>query len=234
MDQDGGWEDVVALAILLQSKNVIVRGVTITPGIATAAVARERTLMLLDALQEKTVRIVDDIPAGADVLATGPLTRVAALIRSRRSPKALTWMGGAVGVPGNAKGGAEWNASSDAAALRAVLASPVPLTICPLDLTNQFPSKADVVSGTGPVLQEITKAYAEKDRYWWDELAAASIVAPGLFRDEPMLLRWAGGGCLIRDAKGRTVRVLTRCDRDGFTALLRRVWLSLSQGRRLK
>ena len=223
MDQDGGWEDVVALAILLQSKNVKVMGVTITPGIATAAVARERTLMMLDALQEKTVRIVDDIPAGADVLATGPLTRVAALIRSRRGPKAVTWMGGAVGVTGNAEGGAEWNASADAGALRAVLASPVPLTICPLDMTNQFPSKADVVSGTVPVLQEIGKAYAEKDRYWWDELAAASIVEPGLFRDEPMFLRWASGGRLVRDARGRAVRVLTRCDRDGFTVLLRRV-----------
>lgn len=223
LDQDGGWEDVVALAILLQSKNVIVKGVTITPGIATAAVARERTLMLLDALQEKMVRIVDDIPAGADVLATGPLTRVAALIRSRRGPRAVTWMGGALDVEGNAKGGAEWNAFADAGALRTVLASPIPLTICPLDLTNQFPAKADVVSGTGPMLQEIGKAYAEKDRYWWDELAAASIVEPGLFRNEPISLRWASGGRLVRDAKGRAVHVLTRCDRDGFTALLRRV-----------
>ena len=128
-----------------------------------------------------------------------------------------------MGVAGNAKGGAEWNAFADPGALRAVLASPVPLTICPLDLTNQFPSHAGVVSGTAPLSQEIAKAYAEKDRYWWDELAAASIVEPGLFREEPMFLRWASGGRLLRDAKGRAVRVLTRCDRDGFTALLRRV-----------
>lgn len=220
LDQDGGWEDVVALAILLRSTEVKVMGITITPGIATPTLARERVSMLLGTLQEREARIVDEIPAGADILATGPLTRIARLIRLGRAPKLLTWMGGAVGVKGNAKGGAEWNAAADAGALRVVLGSKVPFTICPLDLTNEFGSRADLVSGGGTLAVELRKAYGESNRYYWDELAAASIVAPGLFRDQQRALSGMPGGRLVQDAQGRTVRVLTHCDRAGFEELL--------------
>ncbi len=222
LDQDGGWEDVAALAILLRSPDVKVMGVSTTPGIADTKTAEFRVRMLLEALHEKEAKLVRDLPAKAEILATGPLTRVARLIRAGKVPTSVTWMGGAVRVAGNAKGGAEWNAGADAEALRTVLESNVPLTICPLDLTNQFPARADLVSeGQSAILAEFRKAYGEKDRFWWDELAAAYIAVPGLFRKERLKLSCDGNGRLAATAAGRAVDVLTSCDEQGFRALLK-------------
>ncbi len=221
LDQDGGWEDVAALAILLRSPDIKVMGVATTPGIADAQTAEYRVKMLLEALQEKETKMVADLPAKAEILATGPLTRVARLIRAGKVPKAVTWMGGAVTVAGNAKGGAEWNAAADVAALRTVMSSRVPLTICPLDLTNQFPSRAEVLpEGLKGVQAEFRKAYAEKGRFWWDELAAAYLVAPGLFRKQTLKLRVNQSGRLLEAPAGRVVDVLQGCEEQGFRALL--------------
>ncbi len=223
LDQDGGWEDVAALAILLRSPGVKVTGISITPGIANAATARARITMLLEDLHEMDAKLSDDIPAGADVLATGPLTRIARLIGQRREPAALTWMGGAIRVAGNAKGGAEWNAAADAAALGQVMRSKIPFSICPLDLTNRFLSREGVLDhGGSRVAQELRRAYAEKERCWWDELAAASIAAPGLFRREKMTLSSDRAGRLVAGKAGKLVEVLTACDAPGFEALLHR------------
>src|SRR5436190_14235233 len=76
MDHDGGWEDIVALLILLRSPDVQVLGITITPGIADKATAAGRTKMLLEELKERDAKLLEEIPKGADVLATGPLTRI--------------------------------------------------------------------------------------------------------------------------------------------------------------
>jgi inosine-uridine nucleoside N-ribohydrolase len=222
LDQDGGWEDVAALAILLRSPDVKVMGVATTPGIADSRTAEIRVKMLLEALGDKETKLVDDLPAKVEILATGPLTRVARLIRSGQAPKAVIWMGGAVGVKGNVKGDAEWNASADVGALRTVLASNVPLTICPLDLTNQFPADASLlpISQYG-ILAEFCKAYGEKGRFWWDELAAAYLVAPGLFQKQRMKLLATPSGRILEASTGREVEVLKSCHRDSFRALLK-------------
>lgn len=223
LDQDGGWEDVAALAILLRSPDIKVTGISITPGIANATTARTRIMMLLEDLHERDAKLSEDIPKGADILATGPLTRIAKLILQRRDPKTLTWMGGAIRVAGNAKEGAEWNAAADAAALGQVMRSRIPFTICPLDLTNGFRSRENVLSeGGSRVARELRQAYGEKDRYWWDELAAASIAAPGLFRREKLKLVSTRSGRLVPDKGGRLVEVLTSCDAPGFESLLNR------------
>ena len=223
LDQDGGWEDVAALAILLRSPGVKVIGISITPGIANAATARTRITMLLEDLRERDAKLSEDIPAGADILATGPLTRIAKLIGQGREPEALTWMGGAIHITGNAKGGAEWNAAADPAALGKIMRSKIPLTLCPLDLTNRFPSRGSVLSlGGSRVAQELRRAYGEKERYWWDELAAASIAAPGLFRREKRMLSAGRSGKLVLNPSGKLVEVLTACDASGFEALLQR------------
>jgi len=223
LDQDGGWEDVAALAILLRSPDVKVMGVATTPGIADAGTAKLRVGMMLDALREKRDLMIEEIPVGADILATGPLTRVAGLIRAGRSPLKVTWMGGALSVLGNARGGAEWNAATDARALLQVLDSKAELTVCPLDLTNQFHAEPGVVrDGAKGVTAEIRKAYGEKERYWWDELAAAFVAAPGLFQKKRIKLRGDLRGRLKESASGRMVEVLTECDRAGFRGLLER------------
>ncbi|WP_031500458.1 nucleoside hydrolase [Bryobacter aggregatus] len=219
-DQDGGWEDIAALAILLRSPDVKVMGITITNGIADPQTARQRTQMLLDALSEREAKLVDAIPAGEEILATGPLTRVAAMIRSKQKPKSVTWMGGAIQAPGNAPGNAEWNAAQDPSALRTVLSSGVPLTLCPLDLTNQFRSTPDVVPGAGTVQEQLRAAYREKDRYFWDEIAAAWIVVPGLFTEKWLHIQADRKARLRQESTGWRVRVLQGCDTRGFLGLL--------------
>ncbi len=223
VDQDGGWEDIVAVAILLRSPDVKVMGIATTPGIAKPAVATSRVRQLLAALGERDVAQVTTFPKGADVLATGPLSRVAKLIAAKTPPSSVTWMGGAIGVPGNAKFGAEWNAASDGKALQAVLSSDVPLTMCPLDLTNQFPSQASwIAESPRPILKQIRTAYVEPNRSMWDELAAASIAVPDLFeRREVRLVADAHGKITVQDS-GKAVSVLVQCDRAGFEGLVSR------------
>lgn len=211
----------MALAILLRSPDVKVLGVSTTPGIAEPALARTRVGRLLKSLGENPKLLDAEPPAGADILATGPLTRVAQLITAGKAPKRVTWMGGTIRAKGNHKGGAEWNAGADARALNAVLHARLPLTICPLDLTNQFSSRANIVEpGQNALLTDIHQAYGERERYWWDELAAASIAAPGLFRKQQMRLKADRRGRLTAALDGAPVDVLSECDRAGFEALL--------------
>ena len=71
------------------------------------------------------------------IVATGPLTNVAALLE--RDPAAATevvWMGGSTGR-GNTRPYAEFNAFVDPEAVAAVLAGSVPLTMVGLNLTHQ-------------------------------------------------------------------------------------------------
>ena len=221
VDQDGGWEDVAALAILLRSPDVKVEGIATTPGIADAATARARVSQLLEALREREAKLIDEIPAAAEILATGPLTRVGRLIEAGKAPRRVTWMGGAVHVKGNAKGNAEWNAAADPKALQTVLSARIDLTLCPLDLTNQFPSDASLIASTGTAwVERIREAYAEKERYWWDELAAASLAAPALFQRQTLRLVADRNGRLSPSARGTPAQVLTQCDAAGFRNLL--------------
>jgi inosine-uridine nucleoside N-ribohydrolase len=223
MDQDGGWEDVAALAILLRCPDIRVLGIATTPGIAAPKTGQLRVRQLLAELHEREARLVTTIPARADILATGPLTGVARLIRAGKPPAAITWMGGAIGVAGNAKGSAEWNAAADAKALTTVLQASIPLTICPLDLTNQFPSAAAHLStGGSPVTMKIRSAYGEDNRFYWDELAAASLAAPALFERREIKVTSDANGRLLESPNGHKVTVLHRCDTAGFHALLAR------------
>jgi purine nucleosidase len=134
-------------------------------------------------------------------------------------------MGGAIRVAGNAEGGAEWNAHADAAALETVLLSQLPLTICPLDLTNAFPARADVIVNARTAIQrQVKKAYGEKGRYWWDELAAAAMVAPGLFARRTERVGMVAGGKLVADGRGRAVTRLSDCQAEGFQNLMKMAW----------
>lgn len=221
VDQDGGWEDIAAIAMLLRSPEISVAGITITSGIADSKTARERANWLLEDLHERHIRVEDTIPRDAHILATGPLTRVAALIRAGKAPASITWMGGALGVRGNARGGAEWNAAADVKALATVMQSAIPITICPLDLTNQFPSREIPLAATGTrVVTSIREAYREPGRCCWDELAAGYLAAPGLYKTSREKLRVDGFGRLSAHPSGQEVNVLTACDRDGFHNLL--------------
>lgn len=98
-------------------------------------------------------------PAGlalvrGSVLATGPLTAVAQALRAGNDISRVTWMGGAVAVPGNVTAVAEFNAWMDPEAADEVLTGDVDVAVVPLDVTHRVPLTADDLSelgGYGPV-----------------------------------------------------------------------------------
>ncbi len=82
------------------------------------------------------------------ILVTGPVTNLAAALIAEPELTAkieeLVWMGGALNVPGNVRdyehnGRAEWNAYWDPPATYNLWQSQAPITLFPLDATNQVP-----------------------------------------------------------------------------------------------
>ena len=114
---------------------------------------------------------------GLAVVALGPLTNLADLAERWPDDYArlaqIYSMAGAVDVP-SIDGVAEWNAAADPAALAAVLAGPVPVTLVPDDPIP--PGTPDALSA--PVVGGIVAANPVPK--WWDTSTAAAYTDPSL------------------------------------------------------
>ena len=163
---------------------------------------------------------------GLHVVALGPLTEVAALLR--RHPGAyerlatITSMAGNVAADSQGEGIAEWNAAADPVPFAEVVAGPVPLTILPDDpVPDGAPAglAGPVVGGLGRDPQFTTPAY-------WDLATAGSFVEPDVATtrtgtwevdttDDRGRLRRTGDG---------TVRVVTELDTDALDEVYRSVF----------
>jgi pyrimidine-specific ribonucleoside hydrolase len=138
------------------------------------------------------------------LLALGALTNIAEALDGQATThggiRRLVIMGGAFDVPGNVRYGgdpdnvtAEWNFHIDPEAARRVFESTVPISLVPLDATNDVPLSRSYVTALEPhakrrplarlVVQilELVGALLDADEaYAWDQLAAASIVEPAV------------------------------------------------------
>jgi inosine-uridine nucleoside N-ribohydrolase len=92
--------------------------------------------------------IGDELTPDTVLVATGPLTNVAAVLAQGGTPREIVWMGGAIAL-GNVTPAAEFNAFVDPEAAAAVVASGIPLTIVPLDLTHQICATPEVQERIG-------------------------------------------------------------------------------------
>lgn len=132
------------------------------------------------------------------ILTLGPLTNIADLLRDESmlgdSIEMIYIMGGAIDVPGNlgayVKGNvtAEFNFYIDPLAASEVLSSGVPVTLVPLDATNQVPLDMDFYNRLESEHSEPEAAFIldvltynlfmiQSDSYFfWDPLAAAILV----------------------------------------------------------
>lgn len=179
--------------------------------------------------------------APVTLLVTGPLSTVAAALEIapevEQQIQRIIWMGGALDAPGNvdsktetnSDGSAEWNAYWDAVAVAKVWQTPIPFTICPLDVTNKVPVTAAVVKRweqqrAYAVSRLAAEAYGplagKEGVYFWDLLATAYLGNPGLFRTKPaeleIITEGPAEGRIVKKAGGRRATVLTQVDVEAF------------------
>ena len=140
---------------------------------------------------------------------------------------------GNVWVDGIAGGAVEWNAFADPSAVEAVFATDVPITIVPLDATDDVPVPADLTervatdhaAGGADLLYELLLRYPTRldganGQQLWDELAALALSAPGLVTWDDATVTVEDRGRLAVDPAGRPIRFAAAADRPAVEAAL--------------
>lgn len=184
-------------------------------------------------------------PGAIVVVALGPLTNLAEAFQADPALagqiKELIIMGGAVNAPGNVVDGdptnqvAEWNFFGDPVAAGIVLASGAPITLVPLDATNDVPftrgfyQRLSASHLTRPAvflynLIYMNQWWLDGGMYWWDTLAATLVTDPGLVTVEEMALdvitdEGPEMGRTVETLDGASMQVATAADRQAFEAL---------------
>lgn len=183
------------------------------------------------------------------IVALGPLTNLATVIRQQPDLIAkvdgITFMGGAVDVPGNIESVdkkinnpyAEWNVYIDPLAADVVFRSGIPITLVPLDATDQVPltqAYLDEMAGVegGLALDFIRRACGrilrlstpERPFYFWDPLAAVvathiTIAAVEARTVRVVLEEGPQSGRILEDEAGATISVCQQVDRPAFERL---------------
>ncbi len=172
------------------------------------------------------------------VVALGPLTNLAEAFAQKpaltQKIEMVYSMGGAVNVNGNVEveKTAEWNFYADPFSVAQVFASDVPLTLVPLDATNQVPATRAFLTRLGDSKQTPAAKLAERliasqrsdiDNgfyYFWDPLTAiaATDSATATVQDMHLVID-ADSGRTRQDAQGKNVRVATQADAPRFEAI---------------
>lgn len=192
-------------------------------------------------------REINARPGQLHILALGPLTDLAELFLDDPAIAGqigrITIMGGAVKVPGNVhvwpgieNEAAEWNIYVDPYAAQVVLNSGAPITLVPLDATNQVPAGIPFLNRLkeNRTTSAADFAYRYLDRrledigagfyYFWDPLAAAILTRPDLATYESLMLvvDQADGptsGATQISPEGAPVNVALSADRARFEDL---------------
>jgi purine nucleosidase len=180
-----------------------------------------RTPLAAETGQAFMVRVLHEAPEQVTILSTGPLSTIAAALEQDPSIeykiKELIWMGGALNVPGNVDkiieggqdGSAEWNVYWDPPAAHRVWQTDIPITLCPLDITNNVPVTSEFVRTIArnrrfPLSDFAGQCYAlvtHQDYFFWDVLTTAYLGRPDLFE----LRRWETAIIPAGPSMGRTV-----------------------------
>jgi pyrimidine-specific ribonucleoside hydrolase len=188
------------------------------------------------------------VQPGVTLLTLGPLTNVADALRVDGDLAdrvgSIVVMGGAVDVAGNvldpALGAArsEWNVYIDPVAASEVLGSGAPVVLVALDATNQVPVTPAFLERLGlnshtaaaslvASLYGANPLVATGEAYFWDPLAAAAVVEPGLVTIERAAIAVVtedgpDSGRTIRSEAGFPIDVATDADAAALEELLLR------------
>ncbi|MEJ1160040.1 nucleoside hydrolase [Prosthecomicrobium sp. N25] len=187
--------------------------------------------------------LLDGAPAGSvDVLALGPLTNLAQLLRARPRAAArigrVIAMGGAVHEPGNVGPRAEFNMAADPEAADTVFRSGLRVTLVPLDVTRRVRADlawTEALAGAGTasatLAAALIRAYFDRthgagSRPLHDPCVMLLALAPELFetRNLPLAVDLGSGpdaGALAVDPDGgASVEVALGVDPAGALRLL--------------
>jgi pyrimidine-specific ribonucleoside hydrolase len=188
-------------------------------------------------------KTIEDADRNITLVALGPLTNVAEAIEEEPDlldkVDMIYLMGGAVDVGGNVfmfygNETAEFNIWADPTAAEMVFATEVPITLVPLDATNELP--------VTPYLYEAVAAHRDASAvadfvadyldvtpllggmYHWDELAAVAATDESVVtvEDRNLAVITSPGdreGATVDDPAGRPVRVAVTADRAVFESL---------------
>ena len=187
--------------------------------------------------------IVEQLQAASEpvtLLLTGPLTTLAEAIALKPDLvdriAELVWMGGALNVSGNVEkafalehdGSAEWNVFWDCVAAKYIWDTKIPITLCPLDLTNSVPVTPEFIRRLSqqrryPISDLVGMCYAlaiPQDYYCWDILATAYLARPKLYstqrQETDIITTGKSQGKTIYKAGGRAIEVMKTVDKESF------------------
>ncbi len=208
-----------------------------------------QTPLVAEGGQHFLARLLASAEVPVTLCVTGPLTTVAAALdldaTITSKIKEIVWMGGALNVPGNVDpiqeanhdGSAEWNVFWDPPAARQIWETPIPIILCPLDITNHAPVTSALVKDFGrerqhPLMEFAALCYGSVMKqggyYFWDVLTAAYIGRPDLFTlrawETELIATGRSAGRTKVQPGGRVIQALETVDLDGFYAYLLKQW----------
>jgi inosine-uridine nucleoside N-ribohydrolase len=180
------------------------------------AAVYNRTLQpVKESAVELMARLANEHAGELMVIALGPLTNVARLLKEHpdaaKQLKRIVVMGGsvAVGYGGKPKPEPEWNLKTDAPAARAVFAAGVPLTVVPLDATATVAlgreQRERLFSARTPLTYQVQNLYELWDKETptlFDPVAVAAAFDERFLTMKDLLLGVDDSGMtLVRDGK---------------------------------
>ena len=159
--------------------------------------------------QRPSVKVISDevrsAPGDVTIIATGPLSNVAAALQQQPDlaelVRGIVILGGTVAGPGNVTPAAEFNVYCDAEAARDVFRSGVPKTLIPVDVTTPILFGFDLLerlpgaeTRTGVFLRKILPGAFRSYRqqlgiegiHLHDAIAVVAAIRPELFTFEPL------------------------------------------------
>ena len=198
------------------------------------------TPLVSESGQQFMVRALQAASEPVTLMVTGPLTTVARAIDLEQNIitkiKEIVWMGGALKVAGNVEkefalehdGTAEWNVFWDPLAAKQIWDTPIPIILCPLDVTNTVPVTPEFIRQLTqqrryPLSDLAGMCYAlaiPQAYYCWDILATAYLGCPQHYhlseQSTDILTTGISQGRTIIKPGGKSVKVMTKVDRNSF------------------
>jgi purine nucleosidase len=198
--------------------------------------------------QNFMARLLKEAAEPVTILETGPLTTIAAALDIdpglESNIKEIVWMGGALNVPGNVDriveggqdGSMEWNVYWDPIGADQVWRTSIPITLCPLDLTNNVPITPAFVKRLSrqrqyPISDLAGMCYAlvlHQDYFAWDVLTTAYVGKPDMFQlrewETVIITDGPSQGRTLVQPGGRKIKALDRVDLEQFYEYIFKQW----------